>query len=70
MLTFLYFSLTSLNLRFLPQFLLPGVGDVVPTSGFFIRGRQRPIKLSNAGKNVSPAIMHVAMPTDITQPKL
>jgi hypothetical protein len=35
-----------------------------------INGRQRPSKFSNAGKKVSAAIMHVAIPTDITQPKL
>ena len=42
-----------------------GVDIFFSISGFF-----RPNKFSNAGKKASPAIMHVAIPVAITQPRL
>jgi hypothetical protein len=38
--------------------------------GCFINGRHRPSKFNNAGKNVNPAIMHVAIPVAIRQPNV
>ena len=46
----------------------PSVDRALSALGCFFEGRIS--RFNNAGRNVNPAIMHVANPADITSPRL
>ena len=48
----------------------PSVDRALSALGCLLFPRRRNIRLSSAGKKVSPAIMQVVIPTDITAPRL
>ncbi len=77
MLTFGTVHLICLTMRFLtsvppdPVSAFVGAGFLLNlrSSHFLIKGRPRPSKFRNAGKNVNAAIMHIAIPMAMTSPE-